>query len=182
MRWDGRIELIEKDEAEFYSFIKEITTEILGPSRLMPIFGAMRLRDMYGAWCNDLNRVGEYERRIQKGDLDHFKRASHLAFWFRRFTPLLDAADMDLGVDNPEPLTQDQKVFRDFLHGHLNEYLAFEVGLQICLYYERAKANPNPRAASLSVSMNYLETVCTVLKYKTISPHALVAIYRSLFE
>ena len=179
MRFKGTLDAIQADEGKFVSVITVLIEELCADARLMPVLSATRLSEIWTAWCTDLERVGA-EKGLREKGLDHFKRASHLAFWIRRFTPLIEAAD--LNAENPHPLSERQEQFRDLMFGYGTEYLAFNIGYQFCSYYERTKTPRNDRAFSLVPSMDYIVTVCNVMKYKTISPHAMMITYRSLFE
>ena len=71
--------------------------------------------------------------------------------------------------------------FRGLLLPYANEYLAFDFGFQIVKFYELGKEGGSKRANEMALSRDYYKTVCHFLKYKTVSPHALNLIYRSLF-
>ena len=59
------------------------------------------------------------------------------------------------------------------------EYLAFELGLRICRFF--SEYGEIDKVAIPDPSPDYFKAVCYFLKYKQVSPHALVIIYESLF-
>lgn len=156
--------------------------ETLGHARLFPKFAAQRVIEAHGAWLSDLRRVGDHEPQLDDG-LDHFKRCGHLAFWIRRMSPMVEVIDLTENVaDAPgHPVTDAENAFRDLLFGYANEYLAFDFGFQICKFYEMYKPGGSVRASNFTPSMEYIQGTCQFLKYKTVSPHAMFLIYKSLF-
>lgn len=156
--------------------------ETLGGARLFPKFAPLRVVEAHGAWKEDLTRVGDREPNLDDG-LDHFKQSGHLAFWLRRMSPLVEAVDLTENVADAAgyPLTDTEKAFRDLLFGYANEYLAFDFGFQFCKFYEMNKPDGSQRAKAIRLPMDYYQSTCHFLKYKTVSPHAMYLIYKSLF-
>lgn len=177
----GDLEAIE-DEATFCRFFIEFSQHVLGQARLYPKLSELRVIEAHGAWCSDLKRVNDHEPQLGEG-LDHFKRCGHLAFWVRRMGPVVEAIDLTKSVADAEGyhLSADETAFRDLLFGYCNEYVAFDLGFQLCRYYEMAKKGGSQRASSIVLPEDYLRTACHFLKYKNVSPHALFLIYKSLF-
>ena len=178
----GKIEEIEADESAFCTFISQYTEAALSGARLFPKLSRLRLVEVHGAWKRDMERVGAHEKRLEDG-LDHFKRSGHLAFWVRRFTPVVEASDtmLNLGDSEGYPLDQNEQAFRDLLFGYTNEYLAFDLGFQFSRFYEINREDATARAPLVRPSVEYIATMCHFLKYKTVSPHAMTMIYKSLF-
>lgn len=167
------------------SFVKIYTDyacSVLQEARLYPKFSKPRLIEARGAWDNDLKRVEEHEPNLTEG-LDHFKQAAHLIFWLRRMSPLVELVDTTSNLADSEglPLTTDEVAFRAILLPYHNEYLAFDFGFQIIKFYELGKSDPSERAETIQLSADYYRTMCHFMKYKTVSPHAINLIYRSLF-
>lgn len=160
----------------------EYAGDVLRTCRLHPVASTPRIIEAYGAWKNDLLRVGEHEPKLNDG-LDHFKQCGHLAFWLRRLSPIVESYDtlQNLGDSQGYPLNDDEKAFRKLLLGYVNEYLAFDYGYQICKYYEIGQEGGSERAQSLAPDREYYQTMCQFLKYKNVSPHAMHLIYKSLF-
>lgn len=179
---NGLIEQIENDETAFCKFFAEYAQATLGACRLSPRLSMPRLVEIHGAWRADLKRVGKHEKALMEG-LDHFKRSGHLAFWVRRFTPLVEASDNkdNLGDAEGYDLSKQEVAFRDLLFGYGNEYLAFDIGYQFSRQYELSRAFPSERAKTVKPSSEYIAMMCHFLKYKTVSPHAMSMIYKSLF-
>lgn len=164
------------------AYSRYVTDVLHDGARLYPQFPIQRLHDAHFAWCDDLKRVGENEPLLEKG-LDHFKQCGHLAFWLRRSSPLIDVIDETKNFADAEgyPLTDFERQFRELLFAYGNEYLAFDFGYQICRYHERAKPGGSQRAENLTPSVEFYTTTCHFLKWKTVSPHAVFLIYKSLF-
>lgn len=180
---DGLLEGIESDEDHFVRTYCEYAESVLRQARLYPKFAKLRIIEAHGAWTNDLHRVTANEANLEDG-MDHFKRCGHLTFWLRRMSPLVEALDLTLNLGDAEghPLAADEKAFRELLFGYANEYLAFDFGYQFCLYYERAKPGGSQRAQNMVLNEDYLRTMCHFLKYKTVSPHAVFLVFKSLFH
>lgn len=166
----------------FVAAYPKYVADVLASARLLPKFAIQRLVEAHGAWQNDLHRVEENEPELSEG-LDHFKRCGHLVFWLRRMSPMVEAIDLTRNLGDAEgfPLTDHEREFRELLFGYANEYLAFDFGFQVCKFYERGKADGSARAQSLNPTVEYYRTMCHFLKYKTVSPHAIFLIYKSLF-
>jgi hypothetical protein len=171
-----------EDRDQFVEIYTGYVIDTLNAARLFPKFSIQRIVDAHGAWKNDLSRVGDNEPKLDDG-LDHFKQCGHLAFWLRRMAPLVEAADLTENVgDAPGyPIGDDEQAFRNLLFGYANEYLAFDLGFQVCKYYELSKREPSERARTVSPTTDYYTIMCHYLKYKTVSPHAMFAIYKSIF-
>jgi len=178
----GILEKIVEDEQAFCDTFIEYTRQTFAHAQLFPKLSMPRLVETRGAWHNDLHRVEEHEPNLENG-LDHFKRCGDLAFWIRRMSPLIDAYDIQNNLaDGAQPdLLPREARFRELLFGYANEYLAFDFGYQFCSYYEQAKEGGSNRAKNLQLSEDYIRSMCHFLKYKTVSPHALFLIYKSLF-
>lgn len=173
---------IEDAPDAFCRFFGEYASHVLNEARLFPRLSRLRLEEIHGAWRNDLTRVGKHEPLLDHG-LDHFKRSGHLAFWVRRFGPVVEAEDLTQNLADSEgyPVSPDEKAFRDLLFGYINEYLAFDLGLQFCRFYETGKPGGSRRAELLRLDEDYIRMICHFMKYKTVSPHAMTMIYKSLF-
>lgn len=171
-----------QDPAEFKRAFIFYATEAMHVAQLHPQFSHLRIDDAWGAWNHDLQRVGEREKKLSDG-MDHFKQAGHLAFWIRRMGPVTEA--MDLLADMP-PEEAEKKLggvgadYREFLFAYCNEYLAFDFGFNLCRFYELAQEPASDRAKELRLGEDYLRLACNFMKYKTVSPHAMMLVYKSL--
>lgn len=172
------LKAIHDDGFEFGKFFVQYVEGAFAKAALKPTISVQRLHEAHGAWRNDLDRVGTNEKNLDEG-LDHFKQAGHLAFWLRRFCPITDAL---CSLDGASPSVDNER-WRKFLFSYSNEYIAFLIGFNISQFYERFKSSlvENPRAFEVSVRGEYMNMICHFLKYKTVSPHALTVIYKSLF-
>ncbi len=171
---------IESDEARFATFLGDFAIELMATAALYPVLNRQRIVAVHGAWCADLGRINHHERRLSEG-LDHFKRAGHLAYWVRRMSPIIDASEnYNLQDSDSYPATPEQTAMRDNMFGVWNEYLAFEMGFQLCRFYEAGQPGAI-RDESYHPDSDYYETMFQFLRYKNVSPHALFLIYKSLF-
>ena len=175
--------LIEGDKKAFANFFSEFAMVTMEEARLLPRIAPARLIDVHGAWCHDLKRVADHEPQIEDG-LDHFKRSAHLAFWIRRFDPVVEAIDLTKNLGDAEgyPLTSDVIEFRKLLYGYVNEYLAFDLAYQFCRYYESNRTDGPVDLTKFKLDREYIVMVCNFLKYKSVSPHSLTVILKSLFH
>lgn len=172
------LQAIHDDGFQFAQLFAWYVEQAFAVAALKPKISVQRLYEAHGAWKNDLDRVGKHEKKLTDG-LDHFKQAGHLAFWIRRFCPIIEAS-CALNGDTP---TAEQQAEREFLYSYSNEYIAFVLGYNICRFYEifRTDVNDYPRAKELKLTRGYVEMACHFLKYKTASPHALTMAYKSMF-
>ncbi|NJL08366.1 MAG: protein-glutamate O-methyltransferase family protein [Methylacidiphilales bacterium] len=172
-----------RDEKIFIEEFKKYAGEVFGACRLYPVISDARLIEVRGAWLHDLKHVGKHEPNLTDG-LDHFKQCGHLSFWIRRLSPVVEATDSksDLGDAEGYDLSTIEIGLRDTLFGYANEYLAFDYCFIICKYYEaNKKGSPSEFARDLTISPDYYKVIRQFLKYKSVSPHAMHLIYRSLF-
>lgn len=177
---DQTLVQIHDDRDKFERVFESYAKAVLGQAALYPVMSAPRLYDAHLAWTKAMTREPLEEVYLENG-LDHFKQCGHLAFWLRRFGPIVEMMDLDFG-DSEGPLSQENKQRREIFFGYHNEYLAFDFGYQLCRYHEIThKTKPSQRAASLAPSLGYYKTACHFLKFKTVSPDAIYLIYHSLF-
>jgi len=172
-----------RDRDTFVKTYSQYVIDVLHDGvRLFPQFSIQRLHDAHHAWMDDLKRVGDNEPDLDQG-LDHFKQSGHLAFWLRRTSPLIDVVDLTGNLADPAgyPLAEIELQFRKLLFAYGNEYLAFDFGYQICKFHECAKPGGSTRASQLVPSVEFYRTTCHFLKWKTVSPHAVFLIFKSLF-
>ena len=129
----------------------------------------------HGAWISDLERIERHEKQLIDG-LDHFKRAGHLTYWIRRMSPIIDGHDphynpQDSDSHKVEPNSAELRM-RERMFGFWNEYVAFEVGFQLCKFYELGQPGKR-RRGEFFPSADYYETMCQFLKFKNVSSSAL---------
>lgn len=138
-------------------------------AHLKPDFSTSAMHDAWQCYQQDIERL---EANMKRSAPDHFKRAGCLAYWLRRHSPVFDWQPLR-GMPSPEQ----KKIRKALFDDYGNVFLAFVLGYKSCLKFERARTNkPIPEPDT-----DYLETVCYLMKYKSISPHAMGMIYRSLF-
>jgi len=173
------LDSIKADWKELYSVFKDFSRDAVKSARFDVAVSSARMYDVHFAWVDDIYRVHNREPHLTDG-LDHFKIAGHLSFWLRRFTPVVDLIDLSF-VDSHEPWAEQDLLFRDFLKSYLNEYLAFEFGMELVRFYETFRIDgAGPRATEIPTESFYRTTV-HFMKFKTVSPHAMNLIYKGFF-
>jgi hypothetical protein len=164
---------------EFYeSTFKLHAKECAKRGILAPRFSKARLRDAHYAWREDLQRVEGAEKYLDQG-LDHFKQCAHLAYWLRRMAPIIEYEDIAALWEEPDTLYAEEVAAREFLARYGTEFIAFDMGFQICLYYELEKLD-NALRTPPRLSGDYLTDLCHMLKFKHVSPHSLYLVYKSI--
>ena len=106
---------------------------------------------------------------------DHFKLSGILVYWLRRFAPVYDVRDLSAVRDAPPVLSE-------LLKKYPSELPAFDLGMSICSYFENpGKLRPDTAPDITKNDYDYYKTICYVMKFKSLSPHSMGMIYRSLF-
>lgn len=146
---------------------------------LFPTISLPRLRDAHHAWRDDLSRVEARESNLSAG-LDHFKQCGHLTYWLRRCGPVVEFEDIAALWEEAGGLYKDEEELRDLLRKYGNEYMAFDIGLQICQYYELERTDGKGLENPPIITLEYLIDLCHFLKFKHVSPHSIYLIFRSL--
>ena len=165
---------VEDEQKGNHFFHEHIQTEYeyeSGQACLFPVVSGSALEDVYACYMDDLKRLDSK----MATDPDHFKRAGIMAYWLRRHNPVFKFQK----GDGPPPIkpskNQDLDHVTDLLIEYGHVYLAFAAGYKICAFFESERSViPEP-------DKNYIDGICYLMKYKSISPHALGFIYRSLF-
>ena len=159
-----------RDKDKFIEFVRrEYEYEADKFAALSPTLSDDAMLDVYQCYKRDVERLEENMDTTPS----HFKRAGFLAYWLRRHKPVLK-----WGIVSGEVLALGQQKARDFIVDYGHVYLAFSLGYGICRYFERGadskRGLPDPND-------KYVEAACYLMKYKSISPHAMGFIYHSLF-
>ena len=160
------------DEGKFREFIRQEYDYEVGRCGLSPRLSRAALHDVHQCYRHDIRRL---DKKMKTSSPDHFKHAGFLAYWLRRHNPIR-GWNSDSRDDVLAPVKKEE---RDFLLNYRHVYLAFWLGYKICLFYERETISEGQTLPVLNKS--YTESVCYLMKYKSISPHAMWLIYRSLF-
>ena len=169
-----------EDFSQFERMFTEYAKETAQTACLFPKLSMPKLRDAHYAWRDDLSRVGERESRLQ-GGLDHFKQCGHLTYWLRRIAPVIEYCDLAALWEEPDELYPDEVTMRELLRKYGGEYLSFDFGLQICQFYELERIDRATSGKEPAITMDYLNDICHMFKFKNVSPHAIHLIFKSLF-
>ena len=164
----------------FVSTYARYVEETLMQANLFPCLSMTRLVKVQEAWINELRRAVERDPNLT-GGLDHFQQVSYLVFWLRVLKPVKAVETNDNFKLTHEETSDDTHALRSIIKPYANEYLAFCFGFQICKYYEINKSNPNFDAVDVFPSQDYFRTAARYICYRSVSPHALTLVFKSLF-
>jgi hypothetical protein len=166
---------------QFKAFITEYIDDFaLRGARLFPKYSVSRLKDAHHFWTQDIQRISKFS--LNGKTPDHFKQAAHLTYWLRRSGPVIDYLDAINPQDGvAEPPTAQENAVRDLLFNYSSEYLAFDLGYQVCRFYELGRLPVGAHPPAFDIDMDYILTMCCFLKEKNVSPHALYLTFKSLF-
>ena len=167
-------EELADSEKEFAKKVRVFYTDFCRGAGYEPAWIDARLDDAWVAFQRDKQDV---RKSLPKGSPggDHFKLCGILVYWLRRYAPVADMRDLSMniaalpGADKLQPLLQK----------YPSELPAFEMGLTICDFFAENAANGGTDRPG--VDLDYYEAVCYLMKFKSISPHSMGMIYRSLF-
>ncbi len=175
---------IREDYGQFKVFFHAYSWHVaFSGAKFVPAISGRRLRDAHTFWINDLKRLALSFKDTGRTP-DYYKQAAHLAYWLRRQNPVTSYRDgfnpQDGGSDGP---TVHESEVRELLRKYGGEFLAFDLGFQICDFYERmnltnGKTEPPP---AFKLDRDYINTMVYFLKTKNVSPHALFLVYKALF-
>ena len=146
----------ERFEEVFIAFVKETA----GKACLFPRCSKPRLYTAHYAWCDDLSRVRDRENNLGEG-LDHFKQCGHLAYWLRRSSPVVEYDGLAALWEKPGELYPNEIELRDCLYSYGDQFLAFDLGFQICQYYEYERMG-QIEEATFPIRLSPTPTICIV--------------------
>ncbi len=142
------------------------------PSGYEPELVGKRMQDAHEAFC-----VGKNEMEnnfLENKKYDHFDMTGILVYWLQRFQPVT-LRDLSSVRGAPDYVI-------DLLRKYPSEALAFDFGLSICDYFEsQKKENPTGKPAVKDDNLEYYNKICRMMKFKSMPPHSLCMIYRTLY-
>ena len=161
----------EPTHGPFNRFVRQQYTYTAYKAGLEPcVISEARLSD---AWQQFRFDRKHYRKSLPNNNMpNHFKLSGTLAFWLRRTAPVYGFRDLNR-VKYDEGL-------RELLEKFGAEYLAFDLGLSICEFFENNQAGREKKLVP-DFPPDFYETVTYFMKFKNLSPHAMGIIYRSLF-
>ena len=205
--FDRKLNISQKHKADFFSenivdelldwrgFKEAVTAQAIvsfGEADLEPKLDEEELFAAYKGWLHDMTRIpndsmfNDDDSETENVTPDHFKSAGILAYWLRRFPPVYnlastqrDGRNINVG-DDLSSRWHRKGPLRNFLLDYHQVYLSFDMGFCLCDFFESYQEE-NPSKEEKILSWEYLKTVCYFLKYKNVSPHALILIYKSLW-
>ena len=135
----------------------------------VPKMSESAIEDAYSCYMEDIARM-DSKMPTQP---DHFKRAGIIAYWLRRHAPVFGFKLCDDMASKKQKRIQEELLIE---YGHV--YLAFAFGYKLCLFFVREDTGGKTMP---ELDLKYIQSICYLMKYKSISPHSLGFIYRSLF-
>lgn len=162
-----------QDEAEFSRFVLSEFEYEASQGALKPICVPDLMHDAYQSYLWDIERLDGNMPRSSSPN--HFKSCGYLAYWLRRNSPIM----MWEETEKKENLSDEQKFYRDVTFELGRAYHAFKLGYGICRHFEMHQGSSSK--SQFLIDMDYIKTICYLMKYKNVSPHAMGVIYRSLF-
>ena len=159
-------------EKGFVSVVTDVY-DVLGSECAMKIeICDDRLCDAYLSLTADLNRLKSESMTGSKStdpNPNHFKRCGFLTYWLRRSSPIIGCKGGNPGSNK---ILRNKQGF--LMENHfINPQFAFDLGFLICQIFNESDIP--------SISEEYNQTICYILKCKSISPHAMVLLFESLF-
>ena len=152
-----------------------------------------RAYEAHDLWIEDLERLLEHGIE-DSSDLDIYKHAGFLTYWLRRRL-VINTVEID-NSDSPNPKIS-IKEHIDNLPSNMKEYLqyhnemsAFEFGMQICFNYRINNLQENGASKEEieefinRVSKNsavIISDIVVFMKQKSVSPHTLYLVFKTLF-
>lgn len=154
---------IANSPEEFEEFVMERFRHYSAQASFEPDFSKSLFTDAHHCYTEDI-------KRLPSGG-DCFERCGCLAYWLRRNSPEMDWAEIK---KHKSDLSKNEKEEREMVFQYGRQYHAFFLGYEICW-------NMKHKKQFTGINLSYAESVCRLMKYKSISPHAMGMIYRSLF-
>lgn len=179
------------DRDFFYKFIEHQYELALKNTALVPVISEYACNLAHNQFCKDNTRIANSEFG-DDGKLDHFKMVSLLVFWLRRHSPVGDIAlkPKEFSIIKSRAKAKPE-VAQYYL---LNPMIAFDIGFRILRAVEMTRSERESiyRRPTKELIFNlmqdetrdvvFLQDLYMVLSNKSLSPHAIWAIYRSLFH
>ena len=122
-----------------------------------------------------LSDIAHAEKEMKPSSPSHFTRAGFIVYWLSRFNPVYD---WKFGDNKKYSPSDEERKVQAFLESYGHVALAFALGFRICHNFERGKGDDMPLPFP---DEEYVNDACYLMKYKSISSHAIAFIYRSLF-
>ena len=135
----------------------------------VPKMSESAIEDVHSCYMEDITRM---DGKMPTPP-DHFKRAGIIAYWLRRHAPVFG-----FELCNGMPSQRQRRIQEELLIEYGHVYLAFVFGYKLCLFFVREDTRGKTMP---ELDQNYIESICYLMKYKSVSPHSLGFIYRSLF-
>lgn len=135
-----------------------------------------RILEAYEHAMRDLERLAGEIDGNGTVEPDIFKRCGFICFWLRRLQPFVYALPV-----RQYPSDSDERTAQSLFCRSPNEVFAFDMMFRVCAAYEGA-VRGDDSIATARLDRYYLNDVCMFLRNKSVSPHSLYLIYRSLFE
>lgn len=163
-----------QDKDSFRIIVEYAFKDACKEGHIKPVFSHALMHDAWESFRWDTKRLDDN----MSSKPDHFKICGFAAYWLRRNSPVIGLKKSNTKI------TRDKQVkeLQHLLTKYGRSFLAFHLGYEICHFYERNREEGGlPGSAPRIPDADFVETLCYVMKYKNLSPHAMGMIYRSLF-
>lgn len=180
------------DFNQFFEIFSYNAIEIGDGFGLHPHISKSSLSRMHRLYLEDLKRVLKHGIARGSDELDHFKQAALLCFWFRRTSPIhrlkpnLNPIEKAALESDPQGnLLLGTLNYRDYP----NEITAFLIGARICMYFEDSVIGNEINIDMViqedigiyDIIADNMREIGAILQSKNISFHALYIMYKFLF-
>lgn len=180
MQIDGTTLVKLEDKAQFLEIVHQEFYEAAGEMGFVFHWNKAMAQDAYFQWMQDIERIRSFEERVSEPD--HVKKAAHLIYWLRRFSPVNDFIRDPQSDDIPKDM-------QEFMLLYGREYLAFNFGYQIAKLYECTINDRDLPASSFSLQSSlsdveehdFLRSIVHIMKTKMISPQSFVVALKAVF-
>lgn len=127
-----------------------------------------KLLEAHEYWIDDLDSLGI----IDSDEPDHYKHAGWLCHWLRKKMPI------------GRVIVRDHSIVSEEFQDYHNELTAFIIGLRLVLFHEACRFGYSDEMI-VEVLKGYSYTaihhdIAVFLSHKSVSPHSIYLVYRSL--
>jgi hypothetical protein len=163
-----------QDEVSFVELVRLCFNRVALEFGCRVTLNETRLLEAHQFWTQDMERLRRFELPTSPS-IDQFKQAGHLVYWLRRSSPIVK-------TELAEPADEGgEKERLAFFLKYDSQYCALVLGFELCAFHCANAEGSRFYASDYQLDRDYAEVTCHFLKVKSVSPHALHLIFKSLF-
>jgi hypothetical protein len=162
-----------QDESVFVSLMRLCYRRIALEFGCRVTLNETRLLEAHQFWAQDMERLRRFELPTS-ASIDQFKQVGHLVYWLRRSSPIV-------ACECVEPVEGEDEGPRAFFLKYDSQYCALVLGFELCAFHCANAVGSDFYASDYQLDRDFAEVMCHFLKVKSVSPHALHLIFKSLF-